>query len=101
LLAIAIWAGVADSIQDLPAPSSACKKASQAVKVALEASKTAFPDEIRREIVATISPVAIQESLLGLSGLMKDQGQEGQAVLELISPQVRVSVEKYLGQWIA
>lgn len=101
LLAIAIWAGVADSIQEKGTPSSILKKATQALEAALEATRTAFSDEERRSIVERVAPKAVEESVAGLVDLLKAQGPDGELLIEGLESQVKTSVDRYLGPWVA
>jgi hypothetical protein len=100
LLAIAIWAGVADSLQERVTKSPAGKKATQAIEVAMKAAKTAFPEEVRKDLVQVIAPHAIEESLNGLEQLLKTQPEDTSALREILRKRVKNSVDTFLIPWL-
>ncbi|HJV21944.1 MAG TPA: hypothetical protein VJ570_04570 [Holophagaceae bacterium] len=69
LLSIAIWAGVADAIEERSTPSPVCRKVSKALESGLDAAKTAFTDESRKQLVKEMEAIAIKSSLEGLKHL--------------------------------
>ncbi|MBI3132601.1 MAG: hypothetical protein HYZ13_14900 [Acidobacteria bacterium] len=99
LLAIAIWAGVADAIEERATPSPVCRKASKALAAGLDASKTAFPDDLRVQLVDEMTKVAVDGSIEGLKHLAGEMGDEGESIVAIMGDQVRKSVAKYLSAW--
>lgn len=99
LLALAIWAGVADSLQERLEPSPIGKKTSRALHAALEAAQAAFPNDERSRLFSTFLTAALRESLDGIAALMVDQGHHDRLLMEDLAAQVEESVCRYLAPW--
>ena len=101
LLAIAIWAGVADAMEERNSPSSVCRRISRALEVALDAAKTAFTTESRKPLMEEMERIAVDRSIEGLTRLAGNLGPDGESIVAVMEEQVRRSVRKYLSAWDA
>jgi hypothetical protein len=92
LMAIAIWADIADALQDPPRITTVGRKANRALIAALEGIRTAFPEDRMKLLTQDVYEKVIPDALEHLEGFLNEEGIEKAGLLGVLEPQIRSSV---------